>query len=272
MLLNKKVIIEGIIFPLFLFYACEEPKKPESYVARVNDSFLTEADLYGLIDSQSVAGKNRTAVIKNWVKQEVLYQEAVKQGITEDEKFKSTIENSKRKLAAAMILEKFSAAAKPVFSDAELEKYYKDNQSSFRLPFNAFYLNRISFSDRDAAVQFRTQLMSGSWKDAAAKFAKDKNLVDISNKVLISEQDVYPSKLLRILEGLYSLQISIVIPDERGYYLVVQLLNKFPAQSVPPFEAVKDEVERRYKAAIIESTVEDFIMELYTSNRIEINR
>ena len=60
MLLNRKQIIEGIIFPLFLLYACSESQKPESYVARVNDSYLTETDLSELIDSQKRAGTNPT--------------------------------------------------------------------------------------------------------------------------------------------------------------------------------------------------------------------
>lgn len=271
MLLSRKRIIEGILFPLIFLYACNEPQKPDSYVARVNDSYLTEDKLSEIIDSQFVSGRSRASIIKKWVKQELLYQEAIKQGVTETKKFKNTIENSKRQLAAALILENFSNTLKPVFTKEELLEYYTENQTSFRLPFNSYFLNRISFSNQDAAVQFRTELISNGWKEATSKFSKEETLVNVTSEVLIPEQDIYPVKVLRILEGLYPLEISIVISDDEGYYTVVQLLDKYFAQSIPPFETIKSEVEKRYLSALTELAVENYIKDLFSNNEIEIN-
>ncbi|MCW8961642.1 MAG: peptidylprolyl isomerase, partial [Ignavibacteriaceae bacterium] len=271
MRLSRKLIIEGIIFPLFLLYACNEPSKPASYVARVNGSYLTEEDVSELIDSQFVSEKSRSSIIKSWVRREVLYQEAVKQGITDTKSFKKNIENSKRELAAAILLEKFSNSSIQVYTNEDLENYYNENQTSFRLPFNSYFLNRVNFLDKNTAVQFRTEVISSDWKQAADKFAKDTSLLNMANEILLPEQDIYPSKLLRILEGLYPLEISIVISDDRGYYTVVQLLDKYFAQTIPPFNAVKREVRKRYLSALAELNVEDYINDLFTKNEIEIN-
>ena len=272
MLLSRIRIIEGIIFPLFILSACSQPEKPDSYIARVNDSYLTEAEFTGLIDSQFVSKKSRAAVIRNWVRHEILFQEAVKQGLTETKEFTSTVENTKRQLAAALVLEKFANTSQPIFTTEELKNYYKENQTSFRLPYNAYYLNRVNFSNRETAVMFRTELIQNEWAEASNKFSKDLSLVNISSEILIPEQDVYPVSLLRILEGLYPLEISIVVPDDRGYYTVVQLLDKYPAQSIPPFEAVKTEVENRYKSALTELAIENYINDLYSLSEIEINK
>lgn len=272
MLLSRNRIIEGIIFPLFIFGACSQPEKPDSYIARVNNSYLTEAEFTGLIDSQFVSEKSRVTVIRNWVRREILFQEAVKQGLTETKEFTSTVENSKRQLAASLVLQNFAASSQLIVTNNELENYYKENQTSFRLPFNAYYLNRINFSDREAAVMFRTELMMNGWTEALNKFSKDSYLINFESEVLISEQDIYPVRLFRILEGLYPLEISIVIPDDRGYYTVVQLVDKYPAQSIPPFEAVKTEVERRYKSALTELALENYINDLYSLSEIEINK
>ena len=271
MRLSRKLIIEGIIFPLFLLYACNEPQKPASYVARVNGSYLTEEDVSELIDSQFVSEKSRSSIIKSWVRREVLYQEAVKQGITDTKSFRKDIENAKRELAAAILLEKFNNSSTPVYTNEDLENYYNENQTSFRLPFNSYFLNRVNFSDKNTAVQFRTEVISSDWKQAADKFAKDTSLLNMANGILLPEQDIYPSKLLRILEGLYPLEISIVISDDRGYYTVVQLLDKYFAQTIPPFNAVKREVRKRYLSALAELNVEDYINDLFTKNEIEIN-
>ena len=271
MRLSRIQIIEGIIFPLFLLYACNEPQKPASYVARVNGSYLTEEDVSQLIDSQFVSEKSRTSIIKNWVRQEVLYQEAVKEGITKTKSFQKSIESAKRELAAAILLEKFSSSSKPVYTNEDLENYYNENQTSFKLPFNSYFLNRINFSNENTAVQFRTEVISSGWKQAEDKFARDTTILNIANGILLSEQDIYPAKLLRILEGLYPLEISIVISDDRGYYTVVQLLDKYSAQTIPPFEAVKTEVRRRYLSEQAELNTEDYINDLFTKNEIEIN-
>ena len=270
MLLSRNKIIEGIIFPLFIFGACSQPEKPDSYIARVNNSYLTEAEFIELVDSQSVSEKSRAMVIKNWVRQEILLQEAVKKGITETTEFKRTVENSRRQLAASLLLQGIAASSQPVVTTEELENYYKENQTSFRNPFNAYYFNRINFSNRDVAVMFRTELMMNGWTVTLNKFSEDPSLVKFENEVLVSEQDIYPVRLLRLLEGLYPLEISIVIPDDRGYYTVVQLLDKYPAQAIPPYEAVKSEVERRYKAALTELALENYINDLYSLSEIEI--
>lgn len=265
-------IIEGIILSLLILTACSESKKPDSYIAKVNDSYLTESGYAELIDSQIVTDANKSAVIKNWVRQEILYQEAIKEGLTETKGFKETLDNTKKQLASALILEKIAATAQPQFTNDELEDFFEENESSFKLPFNAYYLNRVNFSEIDAAVNFRSDLIMTGWDEAIKKSEHDSSLVNLENAVLVSEQDIQPVRLLRILEGLYPLEISIVIPDERGYYSVVQLIDKYIAGSIPDFYAVKSEVERRYKAALTELAVENYINELYSLSDIEIKK
>lgn len=272
MLLSRSKIIEGIIFPLLIFGACCKQEKPDSYVARVNQTYLTESDLTELADSQMVAGKSRSAIIKNWVRQEILFQEAEKLGITETKGYTRTIDNTRRELASALLLQKFSTQSKVVTSEDELENYYNENRTSFRLPFNSFFINQIDFSDRETAVMFRTELIQNGWAYAVEKFSQEPTLKNVSSDALKSEQDIYPVSLLRILEGLYPLEFSIVIPDDRGYYTVVQLLDKFQAQSIPPYEAVKAEVESRYKSALTELALENYINDLYSTNEVEINK
>ena len=270
MLLSRKKIIKGLLLVSLFLFSCSKPEKPDSYIARVNDSYLLESELDEMVDSQFVSEKFRSAFIKNWVRQEILFQEAVKQGITDSEEFKRSIENSRRQLAASLLLEKFSASSLQDVTQAELDNYYNENKSSFRLPFNSYFLNRITFSDRESAVMFRTEVIANGWQIAVEKFNQLPTLISVVNESLIPEQDIYPERLIRALEGLYPLEISIVIPDDKGYYTVVQLLEKFSAQSIPPFQAVKVEVERRYKSALTELALENYINDLYSLNEIEI--
>ena len=268
--LIRKIEVAAVL--LFILAACTESKKPDKYVAKVNDSYLTDSKLSVLSDSQFVSEKSRSVVIKNWIRQEILYQEAVKKGLTESEEFKAIIENSKKQLAAALLLEKFASSVQQQFTDEELQNFFEENESSFKLPYNAYFINRIDFSNRDAAVAFRTSLIMNGWAGAVSEIGLDTSIVNVVDSLLVPEQDIQPVRLLRILEGLYPLEISIVIPDERGYYSVVQLLDKYTSESLPAFNAVKDEVSRRYKSALTELAIENYISDLYSKSEIELKK
>lgn len=272
MLLSRSKIFEGIIFPLFILNACTETDKPEAYIARVNNSYLTEKEFSEMVDSQSVSEKHRSVIINNWVRQELLYQEAQKKGLTNTIEFKKNLEHTERQLAASLLIESLSSVPTIAVTEEEMRDYYNEQKSSFRLPYNAFFLHRINFFDRETAVIFRTELIQSGWDEAIKKFSDNASVVSIASEILVAEQDVYPVRLLRILEGLYPLEISIVIPDDRGYNTVVQLLDKYTAQTIPPFEAAKKEVERRYRGALTELAIENYINDLYSLNDIEINK
>jgi hypothetical protein len=265
-------IIEVTLLSLFFLFACSESKTPEKYIAKVDDSYLTESGFEELIDSQFVSEKNKSVVIKSWVRQEVLYQEAVRTGLTDSKEFKQIIENTKKQLAAAMVLEKYAATIGQQFTNNELEDFFEENESSFKLPFNAYFLNRVNFSDREAAVNFRSNVILNGWDAAIDSIHLDTTATSLESKILVSEQDIQPPGLQRVLEGLYPLEISIVIPDERGYYSVVQLIDKYSTGEVPAFDAVIAEVESRYKSTLTELAIENYIEDLYSKSEIEINK
>ena len=270
--LKMKIEVIAFALPFFILLACSESEKPEKYIAKVNDSYLTEPELDLMIDSQFVSEKSKSVIIKNWVRREILFQEAVKEGLTDTKEFAATLELSKKELAAALLLEKYAAGMQQQFTQDELENFFEENQSSFRLPFNSYFLNRANFSQRDAAVKFRSALIMNGWNEAVNEVKHTQQLVDLADSILIPEQDIQPVSLLRILEGLYPLEISIVIPDERGYYSVVQLIDKYSAGTIPPFSAVQSEVDKRYKSALTELAVENYINDLYSLSEIEINK
>jgi hypothetical protein len=72
------------------------------------------------------------------------------------------------------------------------------------------------------------------------------------------------------MKDFYPEEISIVIPEKPGYYSVVQLLIKYGKESIPPFETVKSEVEKRFLAEKRQQMVEEYLKDLYTQYEIEI--
>ncbi len=270
-LLNRVPIIEGIIISLFFFNACVDSTAPDNYVARVNNSFLTEEELSELADTSSSSKAQVKQIISSWVHNELLYQQAENQGIINEKEYKSIIENSKKRLAGALLLKKISSDNTINILPEELKKYFDKNKNSFAFSSDHFLLNRIKFSDYIKAVQFRTEMISNGWERALMKFKSDSSITKSWSSVLFSEYEIYPKHILRVIEGLYPLEISIVISDEPGYYSVIEVLNRFERGSIPPFDVVRPLVAERLTAELEKLAIESYIEDLYEKNEIEIN-
>ena len=270
-LLKRVPIIEGIIISLFFFNACVDSTAPDNYVARVNNSFLTEEELEELTDTGTYTKSQVKQIISNWVHNELLYQQAENKGIIDEKEYETIIENSKKRLAGALLLKNVSSENTINILPEELKKYFDKNKNSFALPSNHFLLNRIKFNDYIKAVQFRTEMISNGWDKSLIKFKSDTSLTKFWSSVLFSEYEIYPKKILRVIEGLYPLEISIVISDEPGYYAVIEVLNRFEKGSIPPFDVIKHLVEKRYTAELEKLAIESYIKDLYKKNEIEIN-
>jgi hypothetical protein len=266
----RERIIEGFLLSLLFLDSCTDKHAPGEYVARVNDSYLTREELSEIVDTTHAVISKEEA-ISRWVQKEVLYQAAVNEGIIDDPKFKEIIENSRKELAGAFLLQRYSSGETFSYTPQELEQYYKANHSSFILSSDAYYLNRVSFKDHNNAIEFRTDAISNGWSKAINEYKNDPSLVFINNNILINKNDIYPARVSRVVNGLYPLEISIVISDDAGYYTVVQVLEIYTRGSVPPYNIVKNKVEKRYLAELKKAAVEKYLEELYSKIEIEIN-
>ncbi len=101
-------------------------------------------------------------------------------------------------------------------------------------------------------------------------FYGDSEIISTEKKVLLKERDIYSIKVLRVVKRLHPLEISIVISEREGYYTVVQVLKKYLIGSLPSFDVVKQDVEKRYLAVKRKELMENYIKDLYSKNEIEV--
>jgi len=268
--LSRILIVLTSLLAAVLIAGCQESSDKTDYVARVNDSYLSGNDLLEILDSANVDDNFKTEVIRNWILKELLYQEAISKGILDDGDFKSIIEKSKRELAGSLLLKNFSSNVILNYQPQEVEEYYTLNKREFRFGSNSFKLNIATFSNQNNAVQFRSLLLSSGWDEALTQHSGDSTLLNVSTGIILSEQDIYPQKLARIVNGLHPLEISIVISDDAGYHTVAQVLNNFRKGIIPPFDTIKESVEDRFVANKKKQLLNNYIDELYSKSDIEI--
>lgn len=258
-----------ILVFLLIFSSCKKEVVEKKYVAKVNDSYLTQAEVDSIYNLSS-GMKYKNEIIRNWINRELLFQEAQKQGILKDENFNRILDDSKKELAASFLLKNYFEKEKMAVDQAELQKYYSEHSDKFRLFYNSYLLNQITFTSEDKALEFRANALKKNWDYAFQTVKNDTSVFSEKSRELLFEYEIQPASILRVVKELLPNEISIALHNDEGRYTIVQLIGKFDKGVVPPFDLIKDEVKNIYLMQKKELTVKDYIKELYSKNDIEV--
>ncbi|WP_337864814.1 peptidylprolyl isomerase [Ignavibacterium sp.] len=255
---------------IILLTNCSKEEKQKSYLAKVNDSYLTREELASLVDTSNLNASEKNSLIRDWIYNEVLYQKAMDEGITEDENFDKILQNSYRNLAIALLIQKVYNETEVEFKTSDLLAYYKKNKNYFIRPDDTYLINQARFKDELTAIKFREIALESDW-EKAKQFFENKNSVEfIESGNLKALYEIYPLEVADAVRYLLADEISIVIRDNQMSYNVVQLVKKIPAYELFPFEVIQREVEKRYIAEQKSKHFENFLKELYSKSEIII--
>ena len=193
---------------------CSKEEKVSQSVVQVNKSVLTEDDLKQALSDEKNHGKYREEYIQNWIETEVLYQKAIDEGILENKDYQAIIEQSKKQLAAAMILNKLISKSNIDPTNEELKNYYESEQNDFKLNHGVFTINIATFSIFDQAVKFRNIFLGSDWNIAVNSFRGDKSLLNETRNEIVDTDLLQPAVLLKVVSNLSPGEISLVIETE----------------------------------------------------------
>lgn len=257
---------------IILLTNCSKEEKQKNYLAKVNDSYLTREELASLADTSNLNTSEKNSLIRDWVYNEVLYQKAMDEGITEDETFDKILQNSYRNLAIALLIQKVYNETEVEFKTSDFLAYYAKNKNYFTRPDDTYLINQARFKDELTAIKFREIALESNW-EKAKQFFENKNSVEfIESGNLKALYEIYPLEVADAVRYLLQDEISIVIRDNQMSYNVVQLVKKIPAYELFPFEIIQREVEKRYIAEQKSKHFENFLKELYSKSEIIIKQ
>jgi hypothetical protein len=251
---------------------CGEETRRTDYIARVNDSYLTEQDLEKIISSTPGRNFYRNEIIRNWINREVLLQKAVEEGILKDPEYKRILEDSRKELAASMMLEQIYQKIEVNTEDNELNEYFNMHKEEFRLTEDYFLINKAVFRSEDFAANFRNLLMESNWETAVEDFNESNTLEQKKTSLFIAESELHPVALLRIAKELYPGEISIVINGAPDQFEIIQMLEKYPGGTIPPQAVINENIKQRVIKQKKDEQVKNYIRELYSDSQIEIRQ
>lgn len=267
---KKKVSSLSIIYALLFFTFCSEEKNNNDYLARVNDSFLTREDIASLVDTSQTDISEINFLIKDWIKNELLFQTAIEDGITDKKIYDDILLKSSKELAISLLIKEKFDSFEIEFDDQNLLDFYNENKNLYQNSNTTYQLNIASFNNEEFAIKFRELAIESQWQKAVQFTAEKKDVISVLSNVILQEDEIYPNEIARLVKGMLNNEVSILIKDDNNVYYVFQLVKIFKPFEIYPFELVKDLVRENYIATKKTELFENFLEELYSKSQIEI--
>ena len=209
-----------------------------------------------------------------WVNNQLLYQEAQRVGIEEDEAYRRDLEDAHERLAIHALLQKQIYSDTSALNESNLRDYFAKHKGEFFTTESMVKLNVIGFTDRQPASEFAAKVSRNTpWVDALRAVRTDSSLSSsmVSSAVaqFYSQATLIPVELWRVAQTLSAGEISFPVKTNLGYF-IIQLMESVPAGKQAEFEIARDEVRNRALIERRRSAYEQYIGTLRKQYNVDI--
>jgi parvulin-like peptidyl-prolyl isomerase len=195
-----------------------------------------------------VAAGERAQLIDNWVRQELLYQEAVARELDQHARLKMLLEQTRRDLLVAALLDAEFASEKLDFNEGDIRRYYDAHQDQFQRASPEVKARHILLaSHRDANARRQALKRGEDFAEVAREHSRDIDTRyrggDLGYFSQADEPALWAASREMPLDN-----ISKPVRTEYGYHLI-QILEREEAGTVREIAQVR--------TAIIEALVRE---------------
>ncbi|MCF6461592.1 peptidylprolyl isomerase [Clostridium sp. Cult3] len=216
-------------------------------LASVNGKDITSQDVYQFLNqldprtaAQFSSPEGINQIANELVNQELLYLEALKNGLDEEDNFKEELEKVKVGVLKQYAINKLFTGI--TVSDEEISKFYDENKQYFQKP-EAARASHILVDDEQKANEVLAEIDGGlSFEEAASKYsncpskANGGDLGEFTRGKMVPE---FEEVAFSMEEG----KISQPVKSQFGYHLIK--LNYRKESSISPLEEVKDQINQQ---------------------------
>ena len=264
------------LFLLCLFMAlaggfCRQ-KNQGPIVARVGQRVLTLDDLYKSIPpeySDFITREQMINYVKQWIDNEILYQEAMRQKIDKEEAIKERLRRMKQDLLCAEMINRNSISSQNIqISDDMIQNYYNENKSKFVRDKNAARYVQIVVEDAATAWNVRTQATPDNFLFLASKYSKIP-VADPRTVPFVNVSEIPP----QIAQEIATIRVngtSNPVKTDLGYH-IIRVLDKQPKGSIRGIEEVRDDIVNVLSTKTQNAAIEQMLSGLRLKMAVEVH-
>lgn len=216
-----------------------------SFVASVGNSVITREDVskrIGAIPKDApdfyVGKQGVMVVLEDMIKAELLYQQAVSEGLQKEPSFKEKVDDFKKVALANMVLEGVLSGIKPV-TEKEAEQYFKENRELFTS--SEVRVSHILVRTNEDARQALRDLAHGKdFAQTAKKWSIDADSALKGGDIgFVGHNEILPELEQRVF-SMKKGETSDAIRTRAGYH-IIRITDKRKGK-MPPFSKVRAQV------------------------------
>lgn len=247
-------------------------KTTDQVIARVGATELTLVDALAHIDTMDGQSREHrlAAYAASWATRELLYQEARRSGIEDQDDFQRQVADTRRQLATEAFLMKFLAADSLAPNEDSLHAYYSVHRDEFLVPREMIQLNLAMFETRDRASAFAATLLRGAeWNAAVTTALADSPKPRVFMPEYYTQRTLYPPELWRVASALGVGELSFPVKTSAGF-AILQPLAFVKEGKRAEFDLVREEVRQRFTLDRRRVRYEQLLGTLRTQTNVEL--
>ena len=246
---------------------CSSPRARDMVVARVGDAELVESELSSRLTPGMDTGeqtKERTQLVEEWVRQELLYQAALERGLDQQARLKMLLDQTRRDLLIAALLDTEFENEELIFDESEIRRYYDAHPDQFqRLQTEIRACHILFASQRDAKIRRQALLRGESFAEVAREHSLDPDTRYKGGDLGYFTEFDEPL-LWAACRALPPNRISNPLRTEYGYHLI-QVLERWEAGTIRDLELVRGEIIERLVREHHQNKLDQLVATLKTS-------
>ena len=253
--------------------ACKkEPEVSEDEViVRVGSAKLLLNDIASEIPPALQARLSKEDVqefVLRWINNEVLYQEAIRQGLPQRIDMAAELKRLERDLVVSALVDHELGSHNYTVSDDQIQQHYEDNKESFRRNEDEVHVLHIFVHDKAVADSLYDHLKGrGDFANVAAQYA----VVDgqaMPTEFNFAESEIPPA-MRAVFNGRPGATLN-PIELEDGYHLF-KIVEKFKSGTYRDLALVREELTSKLQAQMRDRRYVEYLSELRSNARIETN-
>lgn len=249
----------------------EDQKPPKDVIAQVGEELLTEKELEMYIPEAqrgSVTLQRKRYYVERWIENEILYQEAKRKKIDQDETVRWRTEQVARNTIIEEFLQRELGDGVKV-SEEEASQYYQQNKDMFRRDEDEVRLSHILVKNIAEAGLITVRLREGESFDMVAKnLSLDERTRDKGGDIGYFPISNLPPQFYEVITKLKVGEVSSPIQTDYGFD-IIQVTDKKEKGSIKEYELVKEEITNFLTQDKNKKEIENLLGELKKAAKVE---
>jgi len=234
----SKIIAAGIMLcSIFLNFSCEN--KPKAVLAKVGTAKLSKTELMAqLPDEFRITRENLPALLDKWVNSELIYQEALRRKLDQNERIQLQIKQLAKEYIINQLLEQ--EAEKMQATSSEMLAYFNKHKEDFLYEVK---IRRIVLPSFEFAAATLNELKAGA---DFAQLAKERSIEQTPERGEPSRFFARGIAEPNLEEAIFALkpgETSDVLKGSEGYQ-IIRLVDKKQVKKDISFAEVADYIEQ----------------------------